>query len=131
MTTDKMRGSNATTKPIKARIDVRNVQEYSKDVCKIVYLPRKAKMKKTKMAELIAWKNAVSRKPLIIRGARQVGKTWLMKEFGNAQYDQTIYINFEKNKRLKDLFADDFDIKRVIIALQAESGLTIHAENTT
>ena len=82
------------------------------------------------MTELIAWKNSGSRKPLIIRGARQVGKTWLMQEFGNTQYAQTIYLNFEKNKRLKALFTDDFDIKRVIIALQAESGLTIHAENT-
>jgi predicted AAA+ superfamily ATPase len=87
-------------------------------------------MRRTKMTELIAWKNSGSRKPLIIRGARQVGKTWLMQEFGNTQYAQTIYLNFEKNKRLRALFADDFDIKRVIIALQAESGLTIHAENT-
>jgi len=87
-------------------------------------------MKRTKLTDLIAWKNSTSRKPLIIRGARQVGKTWLMKEFGNTQYDQTVYVNFEKNKRLKALFTDDFDIKRVIVALQAESGLTIHAENT-
>jgi len=87
-------------------------------------------MRRTKMTELIAWKNSGSRKPLIIRGGRQVGKTWLMQEFGNTQYAQTIYLNFEKNKRLKALFTDDFDIKRVIIALQAESGLTIHAENT-
>jgi predicted AAA+ superfamily ATPase len=87
-------------------------------------------MRRTKLAELIGWKNSNSRKPLIIKGARQVGKTWLMKEFGNTQYAQTVYVNFEKNKRLKTLFADDFDIKRVIIALQAESGLTIHPENT-
>jgi uncharacterized protein len=87
-------------------------------------------MKRTKLAELIVWKNSNSRKPLIIRGARQVGKTWLMKEFGNTQYTQTVYVNFEKNKRLKTLFTDDFDIKRIIIALQAESGLTIHPENT-
>lgn len=87
-------------------------------------------MRRTKLAELIGWKNSNSRKPLIIRGARQVGKTWLMKEFGNTQYTQAVYVNFEKNKRLKTLFADDFDIKRVIIALQAESGLTIHPENT-
>jgi predicted AAA+ superfamily ATPase len=88
------------------------------------------KMKRSKLTELISWKNSTSRKPLIIRGARQVGKTWLMKEFGKTQYAQTVYINFEKNKRLKGLFTDDFDIKRVIIALQAESGLTIHADNT-
>lgn len=87
-------------------------------------------MKRAKLTELIAWKNSSSRKPLLIRGARQVGKTWLMKEFGNTQYGQTVYVNFEKNKRLKTLFIDDFDIKRVIVALQAESGLTIHAENT-
>jgi predicted AAA+ superfamily ATPase len=53
-------------------------------------------MKRTKLTDLIAWKNSTSRKPLIIRGARQVGKTWLMKEFGNTQYDQTVYVNFEK-----------------------------------
>ena len=87
-------------------------------------------MKREKLNNLIAWKKASSRKPLIIRGARQVGKTWLMKEFGNTQYAQTVYINFEKNKRLHSLFANDFDIKRVIIALQAETGLTIDTENT-
>ena len=87
-------------------------------------------MKRTKLADLIAWKNSDSRKPLIIRGARQVGKTWLMQEFGKTQYAKTIYLNFEKNKRLKALFTDDFDIKRIIVALQAESGLTINAENT-
>lgn len=87
-------------------------------------------MKREKLNELIAWKKTTSRKPLIIRGARQVGKTWLMKEFGNTQYTQTVYINFEKTKRLNSLFADDFDIKRVIIALQAETGLTIDPENT-
>jgi uncharacterized protein len=87
-------------------------------------------MRRAKIDELIAWKNSPTRKPLIIRGARQVGKTWLMKEFGRTQYAQTVYLNFEKNKRLKALFVDDFDIKRVIVALQAETGLTIHAENT-
>lgn len=87
-------------------------------------------MRRARLAELIAWKNSSSRKPLIIRGARQVGKTWLMKEFGKTQFNQTVYLNFEQNKRLKSLFTDDFDIKRIILALQAESGLTINAENT-
>ncbi|MHC1776947.1 MAG: ATP-binding protein [Lentimicrobium sp.] len=87
-------------------------------------------MRRTKMAELIAWKESALRKPLIIKGARQVGKTWLMKEFGKAMYAQTVYVNFEKNHRLKTLFTDDFDIKRVITALQAESGFTIKAEST-
>ena len=87
-------------------------------------------MRREKLSEIIAWKEAASRKPLIIRGARQVGKTWLMKEFGNTQYSQTVYIDFEKNKRLHSLFVDDFDIKRVIIALQAETGLIINPKNT-
>ena len=91
---------------------------------------QKYDMRRAKVAELTAWKNSSSRKPLIIRGARQVGKTWLMKEFGKTQYAQTVYINFEKSKRLKALFSDDFDVQRVIVALQAETGLTINAENT-
>ena len=57
-------------------------------------------MKREKLSELISWKNKSSRKPLIIRGARQVGKTWLMKEFGSTQYTQTVYINFEKTIQL-------------------------------
>ena len=87
-------------------------------------------MKRFKSTELIAWKNSTSRKPLIIKGARQVGKTWLMKEFGASEYAQTVYINFEKNQRLKYLFSDDFDLQRIVIALQAETGLTIHADDT-
>lgn len=87
-------------------------------------------MKRTKLNELIRWKNAPGRKPLLIRGARQVGKTWLMKEFGRISYVQTVYVNFEQKKHLKSLFSDDFDVHRIIVALQAESGLTIHADNT-
>ncbi len=87
-------------------------------------------MDRTKLSDLIAWKNSPERKPLIIRGARQTGKTWLMKEFGRKHYAKTVYLNFEKNKRLAGLFSDDFDISRVIIALQAESGFTITADDT-
>lgn len=87
-------------------------------------------MDRSKLDDLIAWKNASSRKPLILRGARQTGKTWLMKEFGRTHYAQTVYLNFEKNKRLTTLFTDNFDIKRIIVALQAESGLTISESDT-
>jgi uncharacterized protein len=87
-------------------------------------------MKRTKINDLITWKNSESRKPLLIRGARQVGKTWLMREFGKLHYEQTVYVNFEKNKRLRALFSDDFDIQRIIVALQAESGLTINSGDT-
>ena len=51
-------------------------------------------MKRYAIKNLINWKESQKRKPLIIRGARQVGKTWLMKEFGKTQYKKTIYINF-------------------------------------
>ena len=87
-------------------------------------------MERTAMQELISWKNRSGRKPLIIRGARQVGKTWLMKEFGKNEYTQTVYVNFENSKLLKTLFVDNYDIARIITALQIESGLQIHPENT-
>lgn len=95
-----------------------------------MYICTKNAMKRIKTEQLVRWKNSDSRKPLIIRGARQVGKTWLMKEFGRLNYEQVVYLNFEKTKRLKSLFTGDFDIQRMIIALQAESGLTVKAENT-
>jgi predicted AAA+ superfamily ATPase len=87
-------------------------------------------MYRSRLADLIAWKNSPDRKPLIIRGARQTGKTWLMMEFGEKHYAKTVYINFEKSKRLAGLFAADFDIARIIVALQAESGLIITPGDT-
>jgi len=87
-------------------------------------------MKRDKLDDLIRWKNDTRRKPLLIRGARQVGKTWLMKEFGMRFYEQYVYVNFEKDKRLKLLFKEDFHPGRIIHALQIESGLKINPENT-
>lgn len=79
---------------------------------------------------LTAWKNQPNRKPLIVRGARQVGKTWLLKEFGRSQYRTCIYINFEEASRLKELFKDDFDIERIIRSLQIYSRELITPEDT-
>lgn len=87
-------------------------------------------MERFAMQELISWKNRPGRKPLIVRGARQVGKTWLIREFGKNEYAQTVYVNFETSKLLKTLFVDDFDIHRIIAALQIESGIQINSENT-
>jgi predicted AAA+ superfamily ATPase len=87
-------------------------------------------MERIAMKELISWKNKPSRKPLIIRGARQVGKTWLMKEFGKNEYSQTVYVNFESSKLLKTLFVDNFDINRIITALQIETGIQVNSKNT-
>ena len=82
------------------------------------------------MLELRKWKANPERKPLIIRGARQVGKTWLMKEFGKNEYARIAYVNFESSKLLKTLFVDDFDIQRILTAVQIETGVQIEAENT-
>ena len=79
---------------------------------------------------LIKWKDGDHRKPLIIHGARQVGKTWIMKEFGKTHYEKTAYINFDNNERMENLFGGNIDIPRIITALQIESGVTIEANNT-
>ncbi len=78
-------------------------------------------MERFALQKLINWKNSSNRKPLIIRGARQVGKTWLMKEFGKREYKNVAYINFENSKVLQSLFNQNFDIERIITALQIES----------
>lgn len=87
-------------------------------------------MERTELNSLVSWKKTIRRKPLIIRGARQVGKTWLMKEFGEKEYEQTIYINFESSKHLKNIFTDDFDIERIITALQIETEIIFNPKNT-
>ncbi len=87
-------------------------------------------MERYAMQVLKNWKANPRRKPLIIRGARQVGKTWLMKEFGKNEYTRTAYVNFESSKLLKTLFIDDFDIKRIITVVQIETNVQIEAENT-
>ena len=87
-------------------------------------------MYREKIEELKKWKNSETRKPLIIRGARQVGKTWLMKEFGEKYYQKCAYINFDDNSRMNKLFEEDFDIDRIIQGLKIESGVKIEAENT-
>lgn len=87
-------------------------------------------MERIAYQKLQEWKKSRNRKPLLIRGARQVGKTWLMKAFGRREYKQYAYVNFESNKRLKHIFEDDFDIDRIVMALEIESGVSIEAENT-
>ena len=68
--------------------------------------------------KLLKWKQSKRRKPLIIEGARQVGKTWLMKEFGKQAYTDAIYINFDSNSRMAELFASDLDTDRLIMGLE-------------
>lgn len=80
--------------------------------------------------KLYKWKNSKRRKPLIIEGARQVGKTWLMKKFGEQAYADTVYINFDSNSRMADLFSADLDTDRLIMGLELYAGRKINPDNT-
>ena len=79
---------------------------------------------------LIEWKNSPNHMPLIIKGARQVGKTWLMKEFGKTQYKKVAYISFDSNPRLDTLFQKDLDVKRLLDGLNIEVGFNITPKDT-
>jgi predicted AAA+ superfamily ATPase len=87
-------------------------------------------MERFAMQYLQNWKSRPDRKPLVIRGARQVGKTWLMKEFVKNEYKQTAYVNFEESKNLQTLFEEDYNPERILAAIQIETGVLIKADNT-
>lgn len=87
-------------------------------------------MRRFSLEKLKKWKDSESRKPLIIRGARQVGKTWLMKEFGRECFENVAYVNFDSNVRMKGVFEGQIDIERIILAIGIETGVTIERENT-
>jgi len=90
--------------------------------------PDELRKERAALHKLVQWKNAPNRKPLIIQGARQVGKTWLMRHFGDSFFPQTAYINFEKNPRMLNLFQDDLDIERILVGLQIEAGVPVTTE---
>ncbi|GAB6013021.1 ATP-binding protein [Viscerimonas tarda] len=87
-------------------------------------------MYRLRIKELINWKLDKQRKPLIVQGARQVGKTWLIKELGKTEFQQTVYVNFEKEIRLQALFLQDLNPKRIITTLEAFFSTKIEPENT-
>lgn len=82
------------------------------------------------MEKLYKWKESRRRKPLIIEGARQVGKTWLMKEFGSKAYADTVYINFDSNSRMAELFASDLNIDRLVMGIEIYAGRKIIPDST-
>jgi predicted AAA+ superfamily ATPase len=82
------------------------------------------------IGQLYKWKDKKSRKPLIIRGARQVGKTWLMKEFGAKAYKTCVYISFDNNRRMHELFSADLNVERIIIGLELYAGHKINPSET-
>ena len=87
-------------------------------------------MERTAIKELQEWKAKAYRKPLIVEGARQVGKTWLVKEFARRNYRQLAYVNFEEMKILRNLFEQDFDIPRILTAIGAVTGVTCSEGDT-
>lgn len=87
-------------------------------------------MYRSALEDLHQWKDSKYKKPLIIRGARQVGKTWLMKEFGKIAYPETVYINFENNQQMDFLFSADLDTNRIISGLELYSGQKINPSKT-
>ena len=87
-------------------------------------------MYRRKIKQLLEWKLDKNRKPLVLLGARQVGKTYLLQEFGKSEYKQMVYINFERADEMKDVFQHDLDPKRLIMAFEFYSGLKITPEDT-
>jgi len=87
-------------------------------------------MYREKIKELRTWKLNPNRKPLIIQGARQVGKTWLIREFGETEFKQMVYINFEHQVELQNLFLQDLNTSRIISVLEVYSLKKIIPEDT-
>jgi uncharacterized protein len=87
-------------------------------------------MERSALAELLAWKTNPHRKPLILNGARQVGKTWLLQEFGRRHYEGVAYINFEANERMRQLFASNLEVDRLLLGLRVEAGIPIEPGRT-
>lgn len=82
------------------------------------------------MSKLLAWKNSPYRKPLILKGVRQVGKTWILKEFGKLYYKNIAYFNFDENKEYKQFFETTKNVERILQNLMLASGQKIEPENT-
>jgi len=87
-------------------------------------------MYREEINSLKKWKLKKNRKPLVFLGARQVGKTWLIKEFCKTEYKQMVYVNFDDKDAPRNMFSQNFNIKRLITELQLYSGLKITPEDT-
>ena len=87
-------------------------------------------MERKVLCQLLEWKEDRRRKPLVVEGARQVGKTWAVKEFGNRYYDYLAYINFEEAKHLQKLFVQDYDTERILRVVRTQCGVPCEAGKT-
>ena len=80
--------------------------------------------------DLLRWKDKSNRKPLIVQGARRVGKTTLIRDFGSKNYKETVYINLENNRRMSELFSGDLNVERLIMGIELYYGFKIIPEKT-
>lgn len=87
-------------------------------------------MERLAFQKLIEWKNSKYRKPLILRGVRQVGKTWLAKQFGERYYENVAYFNFDEHEEYKQFFESTKDVKRILDNLMFATGYAIKPEST-
>ena len=87
-------------------------------------------MKRLLLDELEAWRTSADRKPLVLRGARQVGKTWLLKEFGEKHFDNVAYVRLEDNAAMQGLFEGSLEPERLLRGISAETGARIEAQKT-
>lgn len=87
-------------------------------------------MERSIMKDLVVWKNRADRKPLILLGARQIGKTYILKEFGKREFKNVAYINCDNNAMVQDLFAPDYNIERIVLAISALTGVDVKAGET-
>ncbi len=87
-------------------------------------------MYRSAIKQMMEWKKDPFRKPLLLLGARQVGKTWLMNEFGEKCYKNAVFVRFDQNPQMKGIFERDYDLKRILTALQIQAGFPIEPEHT-
>ena len=87
-------------------------------------------MERFVLQQLIEWKNSNNRKPLILNGARQVGKTWLLREFAKREYKQEAYVVCRRNELARQLFSQDFDVERILRGLRALTSVDITPHDT-
>ena len=80
--------------------------------------------------KMVQWKDSKNRKPLVLWGARQTGKTWAMKEFGKTHFEDCVYVSFYNNSRIAKIFEPDYDVRRILNALEVELRVKIVPEKT-
>lgn len=87
-------------------------------------------MKRNIYSKLLEWKDKHDRKPLVLEGARQVGKTYILKQFGESEFRNMVYVNCDRNQFVQELFAQDYDVERIVRSLSAYTMQSIEAGKT-